>query len=72
MYKNFIKRILDIILSFLALVILSPLLILTAFLIRIKLGAPVFFKQLRPGKNEEDIGYCFSMCTLHNALFVWK
>ena len=50
MYKNFIKRILDIILSFLALVILSPLLILTAFLIRIKLGAPVFFKQLRPGK----------------------
>lgn len=53
MYKNFIKRILDIILSFLALVILSPLLILTAFLIRIKLGAPVFFKQLRPGKNEK-------------------
>ena len=56
MYKNFIKRILDIILSFLALVILSPLLILTAFLIRIKLGAPVFFKQLRPGKNEKSFG----------------
>lgn len=56
MYKNFIKRILDIILSFLALVILSPLLILTAFLIRIKLGEPVFFKQLRPGKNEKIFG----------------
>lgn len=56
MYKNFIKRILDIILSFLALVILSPLLILTAFLIRIKLGTPVFFKQLRPGKNEKIFG----------------
>ena len=56
MYKNFIKRILDIILSFLALVILSPLLILTAFLIRIKLGAPVFFKQLRPRKNEKIFG----------------
>lgn len=56
MYKNFIKRILDIILSFLALGILSPLLILTAFLIRIKLGAPVFFKQLRPGKNEKIFG----------------
>ena len=55
-YKNFIKRILDIILSFLALVILSPLLILTAFLIRIKLGEPVFFKQLRPGKNEKIFG----------------
>lgn len=56
MYKKFIKRILDIILSFLALVILSPLLILTAFLIRIKLGTPVFFKQLRPGKNEKIFG----------------
>ena len=56
MYKNFIKRILDIILSFLALVSLSPLLILTAFLIRIKLGEPVFFKQLRPGKNEKIFG----------------
>ena len=56
MYKYFIKRILDIILSFLALVILSPLLILTAFLIRIKLGEPVFFKQLRPGKNEKIFG----------------
>ena len=56
MYKNFTKRILDIILSSLALVILSPLLILTAFLIRIKLGAPVFFKQLRPGKNEKIFG----------------
>lgn len=56
MYKNFIKRVLDIILSFLALVILSPLLILTAFLIRIKLGEPVFFKQLRPGKNEKIFG----------------
>lgn len=55
MYKNFIKRILDIILSFLALVILSPLLILTAFLIRIKLGAPVFFKQLRPGKMRRSL-----------------
>ena len=56
MYKNFIKRILDIILSFLALVILSPLLILTAFLIRIKLGAPVFFFFFRPGKNEKIFG----------------
>lgn len=45
MYKNFIKRILDIILSFLALVILSPLLILTAFLIRIKLGHRYFLNS---------------------------
>ena len=32
------------------------MLILTAFLIRIKLGTPVFFKQLRPGKNEKIFG----------------
>ena len=66
MYKNFIKRILDIILSFLALVILSPLLILTAFLIRIKLGEPVFFKQLRPGKNEKIFGI-LKFCTMTDA-----
>lgn len=32
-----------------------------------------FYKsEVVGGKNEEDIGYCFSMYTLHNALFVWK
>lgn len=43
MYKNFIKRILDIILSFLALVILSPLLILTAFFDTHKTGGHRYF-----------------------------
>ena len=51
-----ISNILFIKFLYMASVILSPLLILTAFLIRIKLGAPVFFKQLRPGKNEKIFG----------------
>ena len=56
MYKKFIKRILDIILSLIALIILLPLLILISILVRIKLGSPVFFRQLRPGKNEKIFG----------------
>ena len=50
-YEKFIKRPLDFILALLALVILSPVLIVTALLVRIKLGAPVLFKQDRPGKD---------------------
>lgn len=53
MYKNFVKRILDIILSLLALIIFSPLLIITAILVRFKLGSPILFRQARPGKNEK-------------------
>lgn len=44
---------LDILCSFLALVLFSWLIILVALLVRIKLGSPVFFRQPRPGKNEE-------------------
>lgn len=53
MYKNFVKRILDIILSLIALIIFSPLLIITAILVRIKLGSPILFRQARPGKHEK-------------------
>lgn len=52
-YEKNIKRLLDIILSLLAIIILSPLLIILAILVRIKLGSPVIFKQKRPGKNEK-------------------
>lgn len=51
MYKKYIKRLLDILLSFIALVILSPVIIIVAVLVRIKLGKPVLFKQERPGKD---------------------
>lgn len=49
MYKHFLKRLLDILLSGLALIILSPILLITAILVRLKLGSPVIFKQERPG-----------------------
>ena len=34
-------------------IVLSPVMLVTAFLVRIKLGSPVIFKQKRPGKNEK-------------------
>lgn len=52
MYRVFFKRLFDMIISGVALIILSPVLILLAILIRIKLGSPVFFTQERPGRNE--------------------
>lgn len=52
-YERFVKRLLDIVLSAAALVILSPILAVTAVLVRVKLGSPVIFKQERPGKNEK-------------------
>ena len=49
MYKHFFKRLIDIVLSGLALIILSPILLIVAILVRFKLGSPVIFKQERPG-----------------------
>lgn len=53
MYKHFFKRLIDFILSLIALIILSPILLILAILVRIKLGSPVIFKQERPGLNEK-------------------
>lgn len=53
MYKKYIKRTLDFILSLIAIVILSPILLIIAIFVKIKLGSPVIFKQQRPGKNEK-------------------
>ncbi len=53
MYKKYLKRVMDFLLSLIALIILSPVLIVLAILVRIKLGRPVLFKQERPGKNEK-------------------
>lgn len=52
-YKKYIKRLTDIILSIIAIVALCPVLLVVAFLVRIKLGSPVIFKQERPGLNEK-------------------
>lgn len=52
LYRNYIKRFLDIVLSAGAIIVLSPVMAVTAVLVRVKLGSPVIFKQKRPGKEE--------------------
>ena len=53
MYKHFFKRLLDILVSGIGLICLSPVLIVLAVLVRVKLGSPIIFKQKRPGLNEK-------------------
>lgn len=53
MYKLFIKRLLDIVLSGIAIIALLPLYIIIAIIVRIQMGSPVLFSQDRIGKNEK-------------------
>lgn len=53
MYKNFFKRIFDVLFSFLAIVFLSPILLIVALVVRVKLGSPIIFTQARPGMDEK-------------------
>ena len=53
MYQKFIKRFLDIVLSFVAIIILSPIYIILAICVRIGMGKPVLFSQERIGKDEK-------------------
>ena len=53
MYRKFFKRFFDIVLSGCALIVLSPVLLVVAILVRTKLGSPVIFCQERPGKDEK-------------------
>lgn len=52
-YDKYIKRCIDFLLSLIAVVILSPVLLIVALSVRIKLGSPVIFKQERPGLDEK-------------------
>lgn len=52
-YKRFLKRPLDFILSLMAIIVLSPILLIVGVLVRFKLGSPVLFKQKRPGLKEK-------------------
>ena len=52
-YAKYIKRILDFTVSGLALLLLSPVLLILCILVRTKLGSPVFFKQVRAGLDEK-------------------
>jgi sugar transferase EpsL len=51
MYHRSGKRFCDLFVALSAAVILSPVLLLVALLVRIKLGAPILFRQMRPGLN---------------------
>ena len=57
-YARYIKRILDIVLSLSAIIVLSPILLILYILVRVKLGSPVLFKQERPGKDEKIFTLC--------------
>lgn len=48
-YKKYIKRVFDIVFSLFALILLSPVLLILAVLIKLNLGSPILFKQQRPG-----------------------
>ena len=53
MYKKWIKRVLGILLSLCLLIVLSPVLLALAVLVRVRLGSPVLFTQERPGYGEK-------------------
>lgn len=52
-YRRFFKRPMDFFLSLIAIIILSPVLLIVSILVRVKLGSPILFKQERPGLNEK-------------------
>lgn len=53
LYERFIKRPQDFLCALLAIIVLSPVLLTVAILVRIKLGSPILFKQERPGRNSK-------------------
>ncbi|WP_174851305.1 sugar transferase [Streptococcus suis] len=53
LYEKYFKRLIDFILSLIAIILLSPVIILVSVLVYFKLGSPVLFKQERPGKDEK-------------------
>ena len=64
-YEKYIKRILDIIISGLAIILFSWLYLIIAIAVRIKIGKPILFKHPRPGKNEK-IFYVYKFRTMTN------
>jgi sugar transferase EpsL len=61
--KQILKRIIDIIASFTGLLLICPVLLITAVMVRFKLGSPVLFKQQRPGLNGESF-YMYKFRTM--------
>lgn len=65
-YRRYVKRVLDLIFATLAFIVLSPVLLVTAVLVRIKLGSPVVFTQERPGYKEKPF-QMYKFRTMTNA-----
>ena len=65
-FQRFLKRIADISVALIVLILTSPIILISIILIRIKLGSPVIFKQQRPGLNE-NIFTVFKFRTMLNA-----
>ena len=65
-YEKYIKRLFDILISFSVLLIFSPILLIVALMVRVNLGAPVIFKQARPGKDEK-IFYMYKFRSMSDA-----
>ncbi|SIS82699.1 sugar transferase [Salimicrobium salexigens] len=64
-YKRFIKRPMDFALSLITLIILFPILLIVAILVRMNIGKPVLFKQERPGLNEK-VFFMYKFRTMTN------
>ncbi|MCH5261496.1 MAG: sugar transferase [Lachnospiraceae bacterium] len=58
MYRKYIKRLIDIVVSLCGIIVLSPVYLILGILVRVKLGTPVIFKQERPGKDEKIFTLC--------------
>ena len=63
MYKNYVKRLADIVCALAALSVFCWLYAIVALLVRINLGSPIIFKQPRPGKDEK-IFYLYKFRTM--------
>lgn len=53
MYRKWLKRLIDIVVSAAGIIVLSPVLLILWILVRVKLGKPAIFTQERPGKDEK-------------------
>jgi len=68
-YLFFGKRIFDLILSVSAIMVLLPVLVVIALLVRVQLGSPVLFKQIRPGLQGKPFAI-FKFRTMSNAQYL--
>jgi len=57
LYTNSVKRVFDLVVAVPSVIILSPVLVFIGILVRMKIGSPVFFRQVRPGLHGKPFCY---------------